>query len=176
MHAFVNYRPFHPPITLATRQLRRNNLIAEGAPDVADGEWHHAAIVYDPTAPATHRMRLYLDGSIADQEPVDYPPHPDSHDRYLTIGVHSSNQEPGVWFFEGGVDEVVVYDRPLSASEIQGIFSAGSWGRPMPMPITPKAEQCEQKQTPGVSRRSGLSVALRRETPAFVPCPQAAAT
>src|SRR5439155_25599789 len=43
----------------------------------------------------------------------------------LRIGRLNSNNEP----FQGLIDEVTVYGRPLAASEIQGIYAADSAGK-----------------------------------------------
>ncbi len=47
----------------------------------------------------------------------------------IGIGNHSSQPGPFNYPFRGLLDELSVYDRALSASEIQGIYGAGSAGK-----------------------------------------------
>lgn len=101
-----------------------------------DGEWHHAAIIYNPVAPTNEKMTLYLDGNVVDQSPVNNPPYPNSHGRYLTIGVHSSGQTLGSWFIVGDIDEAALYNRAVSGAEILAIYESGTGGVNNPPVLT----------------------------------------
>ncbi len=88
--------------------------------DCGTGEWRHLAVTYDGT---TRLVTLYLDGAVAgstdhsgDLAPSTSP---------LGIG------RDGRWndFFVGRLDDVVLYDRALSAAEI-GILYQGGAGSP----------------------------------------------
>jgi hypothetical protein len=88
-----------------------------------DGQWHHVAGTYDGNT-----VRLYVDGKQAGNGtpatgPIDYNL-PGGND--VAIGSYLG---PGVWNFNGPIDELSIYNRALSASEIQAIFSASSIGK-----------------------------------------------
>jgi hypothetical protein len=88
-----------------------------GATTVQTGTWYHVAMTYDGSF-----LRLYvnglIDGSTNATGPLSTGPQP------LTMGCVS-----GGWFFNGKIDELGLYDRALDASEIQGVFGAGSAGK-----------------------------------------------
>jgi hypothetical protein len=88
-----------------------------------DGNWHHVAGTFDGAS-----VRLYVDGTqVGLGTPtainINYNM-PDGND--LFIGNYFW---PGNWGFTGSIDELSIYNRALSASEIQTIFSAGSAGK-----------------------------------------------
>ncbi len=93
-------------------------------PDLRDGDWHHVAIVRDNTVP---RARGYVDGSqvidVPDASAGDF------------AGVTSTPVFIGQWDvdgrdrrFKGRIDEVKLYDRPLSDDEIISTFLTGDTG------------------------------------------------
>jgi len=74
--------------------------------------WSHIAGVGDGTI-----ARLYLNGNLIGSEPSGLGISGD-----IFIGTRDGTQE----FFNGLIDEVGLYDRALSQTEIQAIFDAGS--------------------------------------------------
>jgi hypothetical protein len=88
-----------------------------GTTVVTDGNFHHVAVTYD--APVG-TMRLYVDGDPNTQTSFTPGILPDTHTAPATIGGFSPNAL---------IDEVGIYNRALSASEIQAIFNAGSAGK-----------------------------------------------
>lgn len=98
-----------------------NNMRATPPTSVFDGAFHHIAATYDGSM-----MRLYFDGaligSLAVRGPISAYPRP------LTLGGTFLFGSPA-YFHRGLLDEVSIYNRNLSASEIQAIFQAGSAGK-----------------------------------------------
>jgi len=84
--------------------------------DINDNLWHHAAIVWDGTNTAI----IYLDG-VSESSGTSGPPTPDRKNRPFTIGVHASISA----YFGGIIDDVRVYDRPLTAEEVWQLYQAG---------------------------------------------------
>lgn len=91
-----------------------------------DGSWHHVAGTFDGSA-----VRLYVDGvEVGSGNPTS-----------LSIGYGLPTNE-GFYIgdyrgtcdspFKGAIDEVSIYSRALSASEIQAIFNTGSAGKIKP--------------------------------------------
>lgn len=92
--------------------------------DVDDGQWHHLAGTYSQVA---GEVRIYVDGTLrgtaSHSLPIDYDPEPRNQ-----IGT-ANNSFGDTFFFEGIADEIEVFNRALSISEIQAIFNAGSAGK-----------------------------------------------
>ncbi|MGE4285537.1 MAG: LamG domain-containing protein [Phycisphaerae bacterium] len=88
---------------------------------INDGKWHHIAVVLpDDGTPDISEALLYVDGRLDESgavspEPVNTSPEQDVH-----IGWFSLKNER---HFEGTIDEVKIYNYPLSASEIITTYS-----------------------------------------------------
>ena len=89
------------------QHIRMNNVLQTGV-------FHHVAGSYDGAV-----MRLYLDGVEVGSQPVSGTVDPG-------FGVaFSSSDEP----LDGLLDEIEVFDRALSASQVRAIFEAGAAGK-----------------------------------------------
>ena len=86
-----------------------------GTRDVNDGQWHHVAGVYDGT-----NMFLYVDGTLDVSKPATGAIVQNSYP--VCIG---HNAEAPASSFNGLIDEVSLYNRALTASEIQADYEAG---------------------------------------------------
>jgi len=84
-----------------------------GATDLADDtNWHHVCGTYDGAT-----MRVYVDGSL-DTSVAN----PLAHDN--TIGALDPEFKVG-YQFDGLMDEVIIFDRNLSAAEVTAIYTDG---------------------------------------------------
>jgi hypothetical protein len=84
--------------------------------------WQHVAATWDGSTVGSN-IHLYVDGVLVDGSAVNGSgPALDDSDSPLTVGNRAGDLSRG---FAGGVDEVQVYNRPLSASEIQSLASGG---------------------------------------------------
>jgi hypothetical protein len=103
---------------------------AEPHAAVFDGHWHLVVGTFDDQT-----VRLYVDGT---QVGTGTPSPSTAGIQYnlgtqnnLNIGNYDSGGTSSFnHHFQGLLDEVTVYSRPLSAAKIQGIFAAGSAGLP----------------------------------------------
>ena len=84
---------------------------------VNDGTWHFGACTYDGA-----NMNIYLDGNLVTTTPWAYSPGYAANN-YIMMGAFqfSSTSTPN-GFFNGSIDEVRLYNRPLSATEIASLF------------------------------------------------------
>jgi len=95
-----------------------------GSRNVYDDQWHHVAGVYDGI-----NMFLYVDGTLDVSQPATGSISLNSDP--MCIGANGNG-----YFFDGLVDEVSIYNRALTASEIQSIYSAGISGKcPLGAPV-----------------------------------------
>lgn len=84
---------------------------------VNDGTWHHIAVVFDRNG----NMTRYVDG-VVDGSQVDISGESSSVDNIKDFRIAARNHtEPS--YFEGVIDEVRVYNRALSVTEISGHYS-----------------------------------------------------
>ena len=84
-------------------------------------QWTHIALVYDAGVIRTYAngalVHTYAgSGSIGDVQPIEND---------FRIG----GRQDGIQYFSGLIDEVEIFNRALSAAEIQSIYSAGSDGK-----------------------------------------------
>ena len=88
---------------------------------IAANTWQHVAATWDGSRQATH-IHLYIDGVPSDSVAVSGvgAPRRDSAVPFV-IG----NRADGARGFDGGIDEVRIYGRVLSASEIHTLASGG---------------------------------------------------
>ncbi len=85
---------------------------------VADTNYHHVAVTKNNAS-----VVFYIDGvnaGVASYDPGF------SFTNHANIGAAGDFQEDG---FYGVIDEMAIYNRALSATEIQGIYAAGSAGK-----------------------------------------------
>ena len=96
---------------------------------LADGQWHFVALVVTPTnatlySGTNHSMRVAVD-TLA--EPVQ------TFAGTTTIGLDVSGGE-AARTFNGTIDEVAIFDRALSSSDINALYAAGI-GNILPLPV-----------------------------------------
>ena len=95
------------------------------------GAWTHLAATYDGAT-----LSIFVNGVLASSKTVG--------NNILTSGGVLRIGGNSIWgeYFDGLIDEVRVYNRPLSASEIQADMSAGIGVAPPPAPVTVTDLQC----------------------------------
>jgi len=87
-----------------------------------DSKWHYAVVTYDGLATI-----LYVDGMQVGMEPAEQEPakqEPDTTTNPLRVG---ANSYPLNGFFVGQIDEIRLWDRPLSAAEIADQYNNGKY-------------------------------------------------
>jgi hypothetical protein len=117
---------------LATVGLGNNFVRATSPTAISLGSWHHIAFSADGA-----QLRLYVDGQQVAS--VDYtgPVNVDPNTPWISIGqrvVNDTNTPPVVpdantSVLFGGLDELALWDRALTASEVTALFNAGQGGK-----------------------------------------------
>lgn len=83
--------------------------------------WQHVCATFDDGEAATDNTVLYYNGVEATASYDDVEAVVDDDSTYnLSIGSSATGQ----WDFKGGIDDVRIYNRALSASEIQQVYEA----------------------------------------------------
>jgi subtilisin-like proprotein convertase family protein len=93
-----------------------------GTRNVNDGQWHHVAAIYDGT-----KMSLYVDGTLDVSQPATGLIAQNSFP--VCLGNNVQPPSGHTYFLNGLVDEASIYNRPLSASEVQAIYNHGFMGK-----------------------------------------------
>ena len=99
-----------PIFGLAQSPSNRNNLYAP-VTSFAAGTWHHMATTYDQ-----NNMRIYIDGNLAVSASVT---HPIAYNGAAPILLGRALAGSTHYYFDGLMDDVVIYNRALNASEVQ---------------------------------------------------------
>ena len=94
-------------------------------PDLRDGRFHHVAVAVDRDSPTG--LKLYVDGQLQGTYNPTALIGDLSNTQPLRIGNHCDSYFNS--FFKGIIDELSIYRKALSESEIQGIYNAGSAGK-----------------------------------------------
>jgi len=85
-------------------------------------EWTFVALQHDGTLPS-HQMRAFINGVVCSMnfgyETVSSIPSVRNVAQPVRIGC----MRPGVHHFKGMIDEVMIFDRVLSASEVEQIYN-----------------------------------------------------
>lgn len=85
------------------------------------GQWNHLAFTFDD---ATKTQTIYINGTLSASNTVSNSIGYDSN--VVKIGSATG------LFFDGGIDELSIYNRALQTNEIQAIFNAGQTGKCKP--------------------------------------------
>ena len=95
-----------------------------GSTIVSDGTWHHVACVY-PGGGEVGTVQHYVDGVLetaggngASTQAVN------TSTAAAPVTIGRRTQGTNIQYFDGGIDEVRIYDRALSAPEIAGLTGA----------------------------------------------------
>ncbi|MHC4204626.1 MAG: LamG-like jellyroll fold domain-containing protein [Planctomycetota bacterium] len=93
----------------------------ESLTDVTNGQWHHiVATVEENATNSSTQVRIYLDGQDDTLESTDDdPPYDVSSGLDVTIGYRPSRNDRAV---QGLIDDVRIYDKVLTATEVEQIM------------------------------------------------------
>ncbi len=112
-----------------------NDYFNQGGQELFVNQWYHCAVVYDGV-----RLRFYLDGIYQGEQIVNVP--------LSTVGQNNffgkSNHSGWETFTNGSIDDISIFNRALSSSEIQRLYSSNtySWNNNASTPsitVTPNA-------------------------------------
>lgn len=119
---------FDPLVSGAWRDFR----LAVASVGTIDAGWHHVAATYDGSGDVAG-LRLYIDGQAqltsVESNDAGYVAM-DNGSEPVRIGATITNLDGSLQeVFAGLIDEVTIYNRAMTASEVQAVFAAGSAGK-----------------------------------------------
>lgn len=86
-------------------------------------QWHYVVVVFDSD---TDRHTIYIDGEKAAENEFPMGPIPDTTPGHpMHIGVNYSPRPYDQRWWDGYIDEVALYSRALSASEVETLYHSG---------------------------------------------------
>ncbi len=93
------------------------------------GAWHHYTLVFDTAAPASEEVVPYVDG-----QPVSYEKTASGTGagNFANSTLYFMSRNAVTLFGKGGLDEVAIYNRALSSSEVAAHFDASINKAPAP--------------------------------------------
>ena len=111
--------------------------------DLADNQWHHVVFSDDYV---TRNPKLYVDGIQAPTRLLYYMGLPSSQDAdNMIIGSRGDKAD----YFKGDIDEVAIFNRALSDSEIQQMYNNGLAGKGYcEVAASPTPEPTPERVTP----------------------------
>ncbi len=151
-----------------------------GSTDIADGQWHHVAVTYDGSSSAAG-VQIYLDGVLEGMN-VTHDNLTETIQNDLPLQI--SGREGSNTVFNGLIEEVAIFDRVLSLTEIQAIYTAGSAGKCKPILLPVELVSIEAVadadavvlswRTASETNNAGFelqhaSVGVQRDAPTFEP-------
>ena len=125
--SFVGYRLSvitNPFVGIRFLIVDEDGMTQQWITQIIDNDFHHVAVVADRAAGT---LSFYLDGSL--DVPASLTIGSAANASRFFIG-YSTTVEP----LNGVIDELAIYSRALSASEIEAIYDAGSAGKCKPTP------------------------------------------
>lgn len=97
-----------------------NTAVAKSTSPINDGQWHHVAMTRDA---ATGQIRLYVDGALNSTATSDTGA---KTTPFASLGrIEDTAGASSIDHFAGSLDELRIYSRVLSASEIATVMNAG---------------------------------------------------
>ena len=89
--------------------------------ELVPGTWSHLAFTYDGS-----KAKIYVNGVPAEVTGTTNTYTTSGNYVYIGRRVDPSGYN---WFYQGDIDELSIYDRTLSDSDVQNIFKADSLGK-----------------------------------------------
>ncbi|MFH1239797.1 MAG: LamG domain-containing protein, partial [Candidatus Diapherotrites archaeon] len=119
-----------PPISLVDGKLVGmtwnsvdGNKSATGTTNLVSGQWYHFASTWDPV----NGITIYVNGNLEDENSIYSYEYTSETEPYIFLGIGTSGACVGdKGFFNGTIDEVMIFNRSLGDEEIKSLYITGS--------------------------------------------------
>jgi len=128
---------------------------ASAAGIVGTGTWQHVAVTYEH---ATGDTKLFYNGTVVAAQTLGFYTAQTSYPLYLgrrPAGIYKES------LFDGGMDEVAMYNRALLTNEIAAIYNAGSAGKCLPLNPPPPVAPAITSQPTNLTVYAGSNATFR---------------
>lgn len=126
-----------PDGTVTFRLMNGKKFVLLNAP-IPGQKWVHVAATLDD---ATGNLRLYINGVLGAEAQTEVRPGDNvSGQEGAALGIGNYPSRSGfraTYTFRGMIDDMALYNRALTAEEVQGIYKAGAAGKTAPLPPSP---------------------------------------
>ena len=126
------------------------------------GVWHHLAVVYDMTQAAASEVNLYIDGVL--QTALSQSYNSNNSGKFGTYPLYIFSRAGTSSFSGGQMDDLQLYNRALSASEIQQVYGGTSPSADFALGAAPGSQSVAQggsaEYSPAVAAANGFSGAV----------------
>ncbi len=96
-----------------------NTLSVLSDAEVSDGEWHHVVGVWNPSA---NRGEVYIDGVLNGSSSASL-----NTTISNTATMYIGSRDTGIQRFNGTIDELMIFNKSLSAEQIAAMYNNGSY-------------------------------------------------
>jgi hypothetical protein len=110
---------------ITIRQGAQNSFAYTSASATIDTNWHHIAAAWSTSSATTggDGYDIYLDGvKVGNAGGTSTPSSPYTLSSAFTIGMRAN----GIYYFNGLIDEVAIFNSALSASDVTSIYNSGT--------------------------------------------------
>ncbi len=117
-------------------------------------EWYHATITFDGSErKASNRLKFYLNADLQKLKSPNYikcgtdanPEKIGGLIKYTAIGARKDNNDEWISFFSGYIDEVAIWNRALSKSEVENLYAGGVEGKDFKLRLIIKKDKDNPK-------------------------------
>ena len=109
------------------------------------GVWHHLAVVYDMTQAAANEVNLYIDGVL--QTALKQTYNSNNSGSFGTYPLYIFSRAGTTSFAGGQMDDLQLYNRALSASEVQQIYGGATLSPDFALASLPMSQTVTQGGT-----------------------------
>jgi hypothetical protein len=110
---------------ITIRQGAQNSFAYTSASATIDTNWHHIAAAWSTSSATTggDGYDIYLDGvKVGNAAGTSTPSSPYTLSSTFSIGMRAN----GIYYFNGLIDEVAIFNSALSASDVTSIYNSGT--------------------------------------------------
>lgn len=130
-------------------------LSPDAGASIWNNAWHHVAGSYDGA-----NVKLYVDGGLIGATPTSLTINYALHDNQLIFGNYTDCNSGQNFAFKGDVDEIEIFNRALTASEVNAIYAADSVGKCKTIQVTIDIRSREHHKCFCVGDRSTIPVVI----------------
>ena len=136
-----------------------NHYFSSPGGSLSTNQFQHVALTYDKTSGLAN---IYLNGQVVAQQVVGVFTPQTAWNLYL--GARVASPDGAHFYWAGQMDEISLYNRALSVTEIAAIYNAGSAGK-CQTPAPPSIQTQPQSQVVAVGASANLSVVVAGTPP-----------